>query len=86
MIQTKSDGRELAIVFTCTRCKAQKVVPYEECMKGENYGYLHNAELPEGWFDHSSFGPLLCYKCNLDYEEFMKNGEPAEHEGGAAND
>lgn len=75
MIETKSRGRTLAILFACDRCKKQMVLPYSECMKGEHYDYLHNSALPDGWKDHGYGGPVLCDNCQCDYERFMEYTE-----------
>ena len=73
-IQTSGDGRTLAVLFTCSRCRAKTILPYEECMKGETYGYLHNSTLPEGW-EYQIHGPLLCPKCAEEYHEFMRGAK-----------
>lgn len=71
-MQTKSNGRTLAVLFICDRCKSKAVLPYDECMKGETYDYLHNSTLPDGWAYHGGYnGPMLCPDCEKRYQDFM---------------
>lgn len=76
-IETNSEGRELMVQFTCRRCKCKAILPYDEVMTGEHYGYLHNSKLPPGW-DKIGYSSIVCEVCAKAYEEFMN---PIQTEG-----
>lgn len=68
-----SSGRELAVIFTCSRCKAKQVLLYKDVMKGEHYDYLRNSLLPDGWDSHG-YSQIFCPRCVKEYQDFMKEG------------
>lgn len=68
---SKEAGRELMVSFCCSRCGKKDVMPYDEAMPGEHYGYLHNSKIPEGWREcHSDL--LFCPRCYAQYQQFMR--------------
>ena len=69
--ETKSEGRELMVQFTCRRCKCKTIMPYDLVMIGEHYGFLHNSRLPAGW-STIGYSSIVCKVCKEAYEEFMK--------------
>lgn len=73
-METKSEGRELMVEFTCRRCKRKKLERYEDVMKGETYGYLHASKLPEGW-GTIGYSSIACQECVAAYERFLKMEE-----------
>jgi hypothetical protein len=69
-IETRSEGRELMVQFTCRRCKNKALMPYDTVMTGEHYNYLHNSSLPPGW-DKIGYSTIVCETCAKAYEMFM---------------
>lgn len=68
-----ADGRTLAVIFTCARCKEQRVELLEAHDKdfgAETYGHLYRINPPSGWVD-LLHGPLLCQHCYAKYQKFM---------------
>lgn len=75
-IVCKEHGRELMIRYTCCRCKAQELLPYESSMK-ESYDILSHSEIPKGWVDASHGNELFCSNC---WEEYLKFLRPQQGE------
>lgn len=72
----KSEGRTLMLKFTCCRCKKEHIDELEKCVQDDDYGYLHNTKLPEGWRSVGRFGnQLLCDECFPKYVAFLNNEE-----------
>lgn len=71
-IQTEGAGRELVVKFTCKRCGDIDYLPYDDCMKGEHYDYLHNSTLPVRWSKIDYPETLLCPECTKAYKVFMR--------------
>jgi len=76
-IETKSDGRELMVQYTCQRCRGKVVLPYDKVMHGEHYGYLRNSDLPDGW-QPVGYNSILCARCYEEYKAFMNPIEKVE--------
>lgn len=74
-IETRGSGRTLTVLFTCSRCGAETLLPYDDVMKGEHYGYLRNSELPRGWETIGYSFRLFCPKCVEGFNAFMKAGK-----------
>lgn len=75
-IETRGAGRELMVQYTCRRCGCKAVLPYDEVMTGEHYGYLHNSKLPERWHELPGH-VLLCEGCFEKYKAFMNPAQEA---------
>lgn len=69
-METKSNGRELMVKFTCRRCGKSECLPYDEVMTGEHCGYLHNSKLPEKWTTLQSLP--MCEFCTGAFKTFME--------------
>lgn len=72
-IETKRNGRELMVKFTCRRCKKVECLPYDEVMTGDHYGYLHNSSLPDKWT--TLHGLPMCEFCTGAFKVFMEAKE-----------
>lgn len=72
----RSEGRELTIKFTCSRCRKFVYLPYDKVMNGDHYNYLHNSDLPEGW-EKEGYNRIFCAECVDAFKKFMeeRNGE-----------
>lgn len=69
-INTRDEGRELMVQFTCRRCRNTVILPYDAVMTGEHYGYLRNSSLPHGW-GKIGYSSIVCESCAKAYELFM---------------
>lgn len=69
----ESGGRRLAVEFTCYRCNGVRFEPLEPLVSNENYGYLHNINLPDDWRDIRGLG-LFCPTCSKELAEFIRAG------------
>lgn len=69
-INTRDEGRELMVQFTCRRCRNTSILPYDAVMTGEHYGYLRNSSLPPGWGE-IGYSSIVCETCAKAYELFM---------------
>lgn len=69
---TSDNGRELAIKFTCRRCRKETYLLYEQAMKCEKDGYIRNSKLPEGWKNIGFMHGVMCEECAAKFDEFMK--------------
>lgn len=67
----RSQGRELTIKFTCSRCKRIEYLPYDKVMVGEHYDYLHNSKLPDGWATEG-YVRIFCAECVDAFMKFME--------------
>lgn len=65
-------GRTLMVQFTCSRCGATAIIPYEEQAESTE-GNLQCFEPPKGWIEPSSrYVDLLCPECAAAFAAFMK--------------
>ena len=69
--EIRSQGRELSVKFTCSRCGITIHLPYDKVMIGEHYGYLHNSELPDGW-EKEGYSRIFCSDCAAAFKKFME--------------
>lgn len=79
MMKTEVNGRTIAVIFTCARCRKKETVPFGQCMKNESYNYLLHSTLPDGWREHAG-SSVLCPVCATEYRNFM-----SAYFGGAEN-
>ena len=69
--EIKIKGRRLLVEFTCGRCGATALVPYEH---SDNFSVRSNVQtnhLPQGWRTELPGLPLLCSDCKKALQEFM---------------
>ena len=73
MLETKRNGRELMVKYTCQRCGKDTSLPYEAVMTDDDYGYLGNSKLPANWSE--LYSCPMCEDCTNAFRAFMKMGE-----------
>ena len=66
----ESNGRKLAVEFTCRRCKKKSYRLLKECVNQE-FNFLTDLKPPSGWEDGGFYYPLFCPECKSAYEKFM---------------
>lgn len=75
----ESNGRRLAVEFKCRRCGGVRYEALESIVEKseDNYGYLHNLNLPDGWHDFGHIA-LLCPTCTKDLKDFFNEKKQEE--------
>lgn len=68
-------GRELMTRFTCGRCGAQALMPFDNDAQRGFQTCLGAQAVPHGWRPEADRLPLLCGDCNAALQCFMNNVE-----------
>lgn len=71
--ELEADGRALAVIFTCGRCKKTETVKMKDCISEQYSPYLRQLNLPSGWKESWSNSKILCPECSEAYKQFMSN-------------
>ncbi len=75
MASVVSDNRELMTRFTCGRCGAQTLLPFDDDAQRGFQTCLKAQAVPYGWRPEGDRLPLLCSDCNAALQCFMDNVE-----------